>query len=258
METTQDNLITRDASNKHFDDDLLAKFAETFYGYGDYNAPYWFVGMEEGGGKHFEDVERRLSVWQQQRRELEDVAEFHRAIGFARLFDNKPILQPTWNKLIRILLSAEGQDVQTEQVREYQRDSLGRVSGGKNCLIELLPLPSPGIKDWTYTTWSYLPQLKSREEYKEHYMCDRAKHIQERIDQYRPRVVVFYSTTKEYMECWEYIAGASFPSAETGKTPYIARRDGMLFVVTSHPATKGLTNEYFHGIGQSIAQELGR
>lgn len=237
---------------------MLSDFAETFFGYGDYNAPYWFVGMEEGGGKHFEDVEKRLSVWQQQRRELEDVAEFHRAIGFARLFDEKPILQPTWNKLIRILLSAEGQDVQTERVREYQRDSLGRVSGEKNCLIELLPLPSPGIQKWMYKDHSALPQLKSREEYKEYYKDMRVKHIRDRIDQYRPRVVVFYSTTKEYMEQWKYIAGVPLSPSETGKTPYIARRDGTVFVVTSYPTTKGLSNEYFHGVGRLIAEELGK
>jgi hypothetical protein len=30
------------------DDTLLARYAETFCGYGRYDAPYWFVGLEEG------------------------------------------------------------------------------------------------------------------------------------------------------------------------------------------------------------------
>ena len=114
--------------------------------------------MEEGGGGSFENVETRLSTWQKRRRqELEDVAEFHRAIGLGQYFAEGSPLQPTWSKPIRILLSAEGQfssaegqDQQKEKVRAYQRDSLGRTQGGKNCLIELLPLPRPShsLKDW--------------------------------------------------------------------------------------------------------------
>src|ERR1700737_464546 len=103
MEKTNDDLIVRDASNKHFDDDLLADFAETFYGYGDYNVPYWFVGMEEGGGESFENVEARLSIWNERgRQELEDVAEFYRAIGAEKFFQKDAPLHPTWSKLIRI------------------------------------------------------------------------------------------------------------------------------------------------------------
>ena len=41
---------------KYFDDSLLETFAETFYGYGNYNGPYWFIGMEEGGGDSFDQA----------------------------------------------------------------------------------------------------------------------------------------------------------------------------------------------------------
>lgn len=33
-----------------------------FYGYGNYQADYWFVGMEEGGGDTFDKVSKRLAV----------------------------------------------------------------------------------------------------------------------------------------------------------------------------------------------------
>jgi hypothetical protein len=32
---------------------------------------------------------------------------------------------------------------------------------------------------------------------------------------------------------------------------------GTLFVVTKHPAATGVTNEYFHAVGQMIAAEVG-
>ncbi len=35
--------------NTMLDDHLLQDFIDGFYGYGNYNAPYWFVGMEGGG-----------------------------------------------------------------------------------------------------------------------------------------------------------------------------------------------------------------
>jgi len=120
----------------YFDDSLLEHFAETFYGYGDYNGYYWLIGMEEGGGDSFDNVEKRLSAWNKRgRSELEDVAEFHRAIDLGEFFDEKPKRQPTWDKLTRILLSAEGllstedQDEQRKQIREYRQTSLGKILG---------------------------------------------------------------------------------------------------------------------------------
>jgi hypothetical protein len=242
---------------KYFDDCLLETFANTFYGYGDYHAPYWFIGMEEGGGDSFDNIKKRLSAWNADGRpELEDVAEFHRTIGLGEYFDEQPKRQPTWDKLTRLLLSAkellsrEDQDLQRKQVQEYRQTSLGKVSGGENCLIELLPLPSPSTSDWIYAQHSRLPQLKNRKEYKKHYIDRRVKHIQERINQYRPQVVVFYSTT--YLKWWKQIADAPFSFDQM----HVAHRNGTLFVVTDHPARRGRGYEYFHEIGQKIASEL--
>ncbi len=244
----------------YFDDSLLETFAETFYGYGNYNGHYWLIGMEEGGGDLFDNVEKRLSACNKRgRQELEDVAEFHRAIDLGELFDEKPTRQPTWDKLTRILLSAEGllstesQDEQRKQIREYRQTSLGKISGGENCLIELFPLPSPSIKHWMYEHHSELMQLKSRERYIEHYKSRRVKHIRARIDQYRPRVVVFYGTT--YLHFWEEIVtNTTCPFDKTSK-PYIAQQNGTLFIVIDHPASRW-ANKYFDNIGQRISSDL--
>jgi hypothetical protein len=68
--------------NNYFDDQLLLDFMNAFYGYGNYKAPYWFIGMEEGGGDSFEEVTKRLSVWDRRgRRELEDAAEYFEEVG---------------------------------------------------------------------------------------------------------------------------------------------------------------------------------
>ena len=100
-----------------FDDELLHAFIKRYYGYGNFNAKYWFVGMEEGGGSEFAEIWTRINIWRERgSRELEDVAEYHNAIGITHLFNERPRLQPTWNKLIRVLLNAEGLKADAESV----------------------------------------------------------------------------------------------------------------------------------------------
>jgi hypothetical protein len=58
---------------------LLRSYAIKYYGYGHYGAPFWFVGMEEGGGDAIERVRARLTAWDTRgRRELEDLEPFRR------------------------------------------------------------------------------------------------------------------------------------------------------------------------------------
>jgi hypothetical protein len=42
-------------------DQLLSHFMQTFYGYGNYQGDYWFIGMEEGGGDTWAEVQQRLT-----------------------------------------------------------------------------------------------------------------------------------------------------------------------------------------------------
>ncbi len=46
-----------------FDDQLLQAYVDTFYGFGNYRGKYWFVGMVEGGGETFEEIENRIRGW---------------------------------------------------------------------------------------------------------------------------------------------------------------------------------------------------
>jgi hypothetical protein len=109
---------------------LLETFINTFYGYGNYQGDYWFIGMEERGGG-FEDINNRLNTWSSRgQHELEDVAKYHEAMGEFDLFGKKAKLQRTWGRLIRIILAATLQDFNNEDnnedIRNYQRNELGR------------------------------------------------------------------------------------------------------------------------------------
>lgn len=233
-----------------FDDQLLDEFAHTFYGYGSYQAQYWFVGMEEGGGNSYAEINTRLNIWAKRgKQELEDVALYHTDIGITHLFNEKPKLQPTWNKLIRIVLSGNGQEPTTEQVRDYQRTLLGRPHGN-TCLVELLPLPSPSTGHWLYGQHSAMTYLKSRSTYKKALLESRIAHLKQRITEYKPKYVVFYSVN--YQKYWQRIAGVELVSVADGIS--LAYKEPSLFVLTKHPASQPtLSNAYFHQVGQLIS-----
>lgn len=237
-----------------FDNPLLQSFCDGFYGYGNYQGAYWFVGMEESGGG-FHDIQNRLNAWNQMgRHELEDVVEYHAAFGVTHLFGERPRLQSTWNKLIRILLSAEGQPVFTEAVRQYQGKMLARKDGD-SCLLELLPLPSPSTAHWLYKDHSSLPQLQDRGTYMNHSAPQRAAHIRERIQEHKPKAVVFYSMSHWYQHWWKLIAGVEFEYRDIGKDRISIGSNGQtVFVITKHPVTQGISNAYFHEAGRLIRE----
>lgn len=239
---------------ERFDDELLTEFAHTFYGYGDYNGRYWFIGMEEGGGNTFADVNQRLRIWKERgKHELEDLAAYHAAIGITSYFNEKPTLQRTWAKLIRILLSQEGSEPTTEQIREYQRSALGR-SEGDTCLVELLPLPSPSTRQWLYSHHSQIDYLISRDSYQQTLLGFRISHLKQRIDEYKPGAVIFYGFGYRYY--WQEVAGVRLTKESDGI--YVGENGASLFTMLRHPAAKGVTNEYFRQVGTIISMKLAK
>ena len=148
------------------DDLLLEKFMNQFYGYGNLSCQLWFIGMEEGGGKSENEIAKRLLAWDARgRRVVEDLAEYHQAIGISELFEPKlKKIQRTWGKLIRSILAVLNIEPSRESIHSYQIDYWAR-SNGVSCLLELFPLPSPNNKDWRYDEISRLPILLDRASY---------------------------------------------------------------------------------------------
>jgi hypothetical protein len=235
-------------------DELLEKRIEKFYGYGDYEGQYWFIGMEEAGGD-FKDVNHRLNIWgERECREIDDVVEYHRDLGleYSTGFQLGGNLQPTWKGLIRILLSIKCQEnIHLDDVRNYQIYELGRKDK-ETCLLELLPLPSPSINYWIYGKHSSLSYLCCKKKYIEYCIDKRINHISQRIKEYKPKVVVFYGMGYEYS--WRKIADFEFTTASEGVL--IGTNSQTVFAIVKHPVARGLTNEYFHNIGRLIAEKL--
>lgn len=239
----------------HLDDSLLDQFIHTFYGSGTYSGKYWFVGIEPGGGKGFDEVSRRISVWKELgKQELDDIVEFHLRINIPKYFTDPVKTQKTWGQLIRIILSSQGKSTTDNDIKNYQRDILGRINA-ETCLLELFPLQSPNLSTWHYDQWSDLEILKDRAAYTKFCRVWRCDYIRSRILTYRPQVVVFYSYS--YRNLWMQIAGPEVHFTEESDC-WIGESKGTLYLITKHPAMRGIKNSYFESIGTVIRSHLQR
>jgi hypothetical protein len=238
---------TRDGEEK-LDDELLQQFMDRFLGYGETAADFCFIGMEEGGGKTIDEVRDRLRTWADlEKPKIVDLHLFHSRIGADQYFEKPVILQGTWKRLIRLVLTAQNGPVEADAIRDYQANRFGR-SGGETSLLELLPLPSPGIRRWNYSNWSDLPKLRSRKSYEQHLVMDRIAVLKSAIRAMQPRIVVFYGL--RYLKYWQDVAELPLPMTSAGLR--MATRDSILFMTLAHPAAWGRMDAIYEAAGREI------
>lgn len=233
------------------DDYHLKKYIEGFLGYGNLDSRTWYIGMEEGGGHDVADVNARLKAWSTRGCNLvEDFVDFHNACGFPQASQIKPAkLSKTWSRLIRIKLSRRGEkNPSTEIVRQIQAENWGRISG-EECLLELMPLPSPRVNDWSYSTWSQLDFLRTRARYLSHIEPVRTALISELLRKHRPQCVVFYGSS--YQRFWDKITGDEVNWQQVDTARWF-RRETTTFFSISHPTARDSTNRWFSSIGTEI------
>jgi hypothetical protein len=233
------------------DSELLEAFMQTFVGYGNTRAPYWYVGMEEGGDSTEESLRRRLELWRERGNSaIEDLREYHLATGLSEFFGEQAKLQTTWKQLIRMTLVAEGRPSDPEAMREYQARRLGRRND-ETALLELYPLPAANLEHWPYGALSDLPVLRDRETYLDTLASKRIQLIQRMVDEHQPRFVVMYGTS--YQEHWEHILGERLlihPEIELSS----GRRGRSEILVVKHPAAKRVTTAYFEAVGRYLGE----
>jgi len=194
----------------------------SFLGFGNPGADAVFIGMEEGltVPPALEDQLATRSRFEQ----MMDLAESAKAHPEKFLSGVRPPIQPTWNIIIRILLALEGvRSASTDQVRNYQRDRLGRKNEA-GALLELLPLPATSTSEWPYgATFDKYPTRES-------YICDQ---IPKRISllhdhlSYGPRIVVAYGS-----QYWDYYKEL-FPGPREWRRsgPFCITRDAATTIV---------------------------
>lgn len=240
---------------ERLDNDLLEAFTEGFFGYGNYEGKFWFVGIEEAGGESFEEMNSRITTWDRRgRREIEDVWEYHTDIGITENFDEKIKIQRTWSGLIKFIYGLNGKQPTYEEIREYQRNMLGRA-GGETCLIELLPLANQSTRHWNYDKWSDLLWLRNRSAYSKKILEYRRWKIKENILIYKPKIVIFYSMNSGIRRHWELISRTDLFEWKTNRY-MTGRSNDTLFAIVLHPAAWGIKTGYFTKVGMEIGKMI--
>jgi hypothetical protein len=205
---------------------IQLQMAEGWYGYGRWAAPYWFIGLEPGG----DEIDACARMWDQLGRgELLDIVEHHRQHD-KDWFSAASGAQPTWQKLIWLLLAYQGQVPSKTATRKYQQEKLGRLNG-ETALIELSSIPAR----------NHAIDVP-RELFRDH----RIDIIRQNLHRSSPGFVVFYSPDHRYLNLWQAIAGCTKLTAHepvrVGQTAY---------VVTYHPNGKW-AKSYWSNLGAKL------
>jgi hypothetical protein len=221
------------------------KMARSFFGFGSWTAPYWFIGPEPGG----ECDSERIEAWSKDchQQELCDCKQFHDALNKRYKKSEKkevrwhtprknlttPILQPTWSKLIRLLFSFKAPSTRegNEHIRRYQQEHWGMFND-ETCVIELSGLSAKNFKD------------SSRESNKEQIEERIANTILPKLNacKPKPKLVVMYG--KREAVHWGEIAGTVLEMEKPVKL------HGTVFLFVPHPNTRGLNNDQWDRFGK--------
>jgi len=226
---------------------MIEAYCKQFFGYGRWDAPVWFVGLEEAGTGREKELQARLRAWDKRgRRELEDAPSFYPACEHHLWHGRDATLQHTWHRLIRVLLFARSEPVTEEIVVEFQKNSLGATSGHM-CLAEFFPLPAPSHRHWPYANHEHLPSwMRNREQFMQTVLPERAAALRAKISVHHPRAVVFYFWKPRLYA--EAVAGGEFQPIIPEKLLGL-ERDGTAYFITGHPAGN-YPDDYFDGLGR--------
>jgi hypothetical protein len=237
--------------------DALELAARDWYGYGRWDAPYWFIGPEPGRAKAEEQsLEDRCAAWLRlcngnpREGALVDAFRHHKEFGRLELFETaagkkRVPTQATWRQLIRLLFAFQGRPdaADNDAIADYQSTKWGRANG-ETCVAELSALA--------------MNSLSLKQDLRERFRSERLARLRSEIDRNHPKFVVMYGGGASTFPSWIDVAG--FESATAGFTvediaglpASFGRRDGTIFVVTRHPVSHGTTDRYWSGIGQKL------
>ncbi len=219
--------------------DILTEYINNFYGYGQWKADFWFVGIEEGGGDCVENIENRLDSWSKLgNTDLIDCYDHHRNTRTFRDTNKTKLHTQTWTKLIITMLNIVNKEHNKNEIINVQLKQWG-IKSSNNLLIELLPLSSPGIGIWHYSKWvnlnSNLFFLKDRKSYERYIIPQRIKYIKSQIALFQPKLVLFYGSSRK--QEWDKIIGQTIVNQEfIGRYKiYIYKIEQTLFVQCPQP-----------------------
>lgn len=174
--------------------------AQSWFGYGRWDAHYWFIGMEPGG----DDGHAGYEAWERLgATELIDCRDHHLWKRDVLGIEDKnwtqwheersgTKTQPTWRRLIQTLLAFQEKPTDLQSVYDYQKYKFGRING-ETAVLELGALHAPG-----------LASSVDRESFRD----ERITILRERLIENQPVFALCYGL--RFKEQFERVVGAPF------------------------------------------------
>jgi len=241
------------------DQDLVEANIRDFFGYGNPQAKWWFVGMEEHGGATVEESRMRLNAWRGLGgKALVDLKSFHKAARLNLPHLNTPVNWrkgcSAWKRQIHVLLAAQGLPCDDQHMIERFADWGAHDSN--TCLIELKPLPCPNWRSWPWPQWCHVEDSKTK--FLTRIQTDRCQRIMDMIKASPvPRCVVFYSTGRTFLSLWETIASCAFdPVVAPGI--YGKKIAGTVFVAIPQRRKGGISYTLMTQVGSWLKDQLSK
>jgi hypothetical protein len=220
--------------------DPKALAAAHWFGYGRWNAPYWFIGKEPGGS----DDPEQYASWAR--------------LGGTNLIDCRahdldcpskrepgmwhggeaPPLQRTWRPLITMLLAYEGaSDYDSEAVRRYQDERWGRTDGD-TAVLELSAIAAQSVSQAEGMRLLHLE--------------DRIATFRRHLAEHPPEFVVFYGLGVDPVHEMRYLEHFSAIAQDDLAVDVPVRIGKTVFVAEKHPTAHGTTTEHWIELGHRL------
>lgn len=225
----------------------LLRFMDGYFGYGDLSAPFWFIGMEEGGEATVEHMNATLDRWRSEGCpvSVEFAPEGNTNPAFS---GDRPPIQRTWGKLIAAVLASKEVEASNDAIRSYQKTTFARPNT-EACLLELMPLPARKVSDWNYDQLSDIPYLRTRKEYIGTVMPRRIESLRQLVQEHQPKAVIFYG--RAYFPHWCAIVGNGMPWTDRGTWKECKVKETSFFSMP-HPTAYGTKTADFISLGEAI------
>jgi hypothetical protein len=172
-----------------------------FLGYGNLNAPFWFMGMEEGSGGSV-NLEPNITARLKFTDEIMDLQDAHneKHLNWVYWDINNPVKFPSvWIYMARIMRALSSEKPEdwwdTEKAKQYIREKLGRsYEAGETFLTELLPLPKRKAFEWP-ALYEQSFGFKQRQDYEKQITPQRKDRIRTLLADEKPKYLFCYGET---------------------------------------------------------------
>ena len=219
--------------------DYELELAENCYGYGCWEAPYWFIGIEERLDPYEKgDRTKRAKAFEKLSTDgLCDLHKFHQEIGIDRW---QTELQFTWGRLIWLLKKYLKKTDDDSCLLKYQINSWGN-SKGATCVTELSGLPADSSKEGRRLDRERFKDCKDQ---LDRIRMQRIKKMICKIKEHKPELVIFYGKTQ--VTYWRQITDCELHFDEVDKP------GATSFVFTCHPNMHGRKREEWEALGNLL------